>query len=105
MSEKFLQDILRKRINFGGVVISDDMQMAAITDNYSFEDSIIKAINAGCDILVFSNNMRMGYDSSLAYKVSGVIFDAVKNNKIGAQRIDDSYERIINLKKKFKIIK
>jgi len=104
MSAAFLQDILRKQVGFNGVIISDDMQMGAITDNYKFDESIIMAINAGCDIIYFFNNSPIGYDKDIAYKVRDVIFDAVKEGKIKKERILESYARILNLKKQFEII-
>jgi beta-N-acetylhexosaminidase len=105
LSSAFIKDILRNKIEFKGVVITDDMQMAAISDNYGFEDSIVLAINAGCDIVYFFNNTSEGYDKDIAYKVRDAIFDAVKNGKIKEERITESYNRIINLKKQFNIIK
>lgn len=105
LSSVFLQNILRDKIGFKGVIISDDLQMGAITNNYGFEDSIILAINAGCDIVYFFNNTADGYDENIAYKVRDVIFNAVKSGKIKEERIIESYNRIINLKKQFNIIK
>lgn len=104
LSSIFLEDILRKKIGFSGVIISDDMQMGAISKNYGFEESIIKAINAGNDILLFSNNSSNNYDKDLGYKVTDIIYDAVKNGQISEQRIFESSERIYNLKRKFNII-
>ncbi|HOL90578.1 MAG TPA: glycoside hydrolase family 3 N-terminal domain-containing protein, partial [Candidatus Pacearchaeota archaeon] len=104
LSSIFLEDILRKKIGFSGVIISDDMQMGAISKNYGFEESIIKAINAGNDILLFSNNSSNNYDKDLGYKVTDIIYDAVKNGQISEKRIFESSERIYNLKRKFKII-
>ncbi|MCX6759911.1 MAG: hypothetical protein NTW46_01025, partial [Candidatus Nealsonbacteria bacterium] len=104
MSAAFLQDILRKQIGFKGVVISDDMQMDAISDNYKFDESIIMAINAGCDIIYFFNNSPKGYDKDIAYKIRDVIFNAVKEGKIKEGRVIESYGRILNLKKQFEII-
>lgn len=49
------------------MVISDDMQMGAIADNFGFEESIIRAINTGCDILIISNNLQT-YDEQIPYK-------------------------------------
>lgn len=104
MSPAFLEDILRKQIGFKGVIISDDMQMAAITENYGFEESIIKAVNAGCDIISVLNNSPNGYDGEIAHKVRDIIFNAVKDRIINKERIIESYDRIISLKKKFRII-
>jgi beta-N-acetylhexosaminidase len=104
LSDKFLQGILRKEIGFEGVIISDDLQMGAIKKYYTLEDAIIKAINAGCDILVFSNNVEE-YEEDLPYKVFDIIFQAAKEGKIPKERIFESSERILNLKKEFGIIK
>jgi len=104
LSYIFLDDILRKEIKFKGVIISDDMQMKAISDNYGIEKSIIKAINSGCDILLFSNNAQSKYDENLPYEVQQIIYKAVKDGKISEERIAESYNRIISLKKDFSII-
>ena len=103
MSSAFIDGELRKQVGFNGVVISDDMQMAAITKNYDFGDSIIKFINAGGDMVSVLNNSPNGYDEQLAYKVRDIIFNAVKDKKIDEKRITESYNRIISLKNKFKI--
>jgi len=104
LSANFLQGILRNRVNFDGVIISDDMQMNAIAGNYGFEDAIIKAINAGCDIVAISNNSSSGYDERLPYKTLDVIYRAVKEGKIPLERIVKSYNRIYDLKRQFGII-
>ncbi|MCX6789592.1 MAG: beta-N-acetylhexosaminidase [Candidatus Gribaldobacteria bacterium] len=101
LSTYFLQDILRKQIGFNGVIISDDMQMAAISDNYQLDEAVITAINAGVDVLIFLNNSPKGYDNEIAYKVRNIIFNAVKTNKIKEERIIESYNRILDLKKEF----
>ncbi|MCX6721184.1 MAG: hypothetical protein NT026_01110 [Candidatus Staskawiczbacteria bacterium] len=104
LSENFLQNILRKQIGFNGVIISDDLQMGAISKNYGFKEAVIRAVNAGNDILTVLNNSTEGYDKELAYETRDIIFNAVKEGKIKEGRIEESYNRIINLKKKFKII-
>jgi len=98
LSSRFLQDILRGGIGFKGVIISDDMQMGAITSNYGFEEAIVLAVNAGCDILVVSNNGSTGYDEDMPYKVRDAIYNAVKSGKISRERIAESYSRISFLK-------
>ncbi len=103
LSEKFLQDILRNQIGFKGVIISDDMQMGAIS-GYSLEDAVVSAINAGCDIIYAFNNIADGYDKDIAYEIRDIIFNAMKDGRIKESRIIEAYNRIINLKKQFKII-
>ncbi len=104
LSSNFLQDILRNQVGFQGVIISDDIEMGAISKYYSFEDALIRAINAGCDIILISNNSLSGFDKELPYKVRDIIYQAVKDGKISKQRIIESSNRIYELKKRFKII-
>ena len=104
LSPNFLQKILRDKLGYKGVIISDDMQMGAITKNYGFSEAVIRAVNAGCNILAISNNGKT-YDEDTVYKAFKVIIKAVKSGKIPIQKITDSYTKILYLKKKFKIIK
>ena len=47
---------MREFLDYEGVVFSDDMQMGAITKNFGLKESVVYAINAGVDVLIFSNN-------------------------------------------------
>lgn len=100
LSEKFVSGILKNQLGFDGVIISDDMQMGAIADNFGFEESIIKAVNAGINLLIFSNNIST-YDGEIAGKAAGIIFSAVKDGKIPKEKIIDSSGKIKNLKEKY----
>ena len=104
LSPLFINNILRKQLGFDGVVVSDDMQMGAITEYYGFAESIILAINAGCDMLIISNNNKI-YDETAPYRAQEIILEAVKSEKISIDRILESSERIYKLKTEFKIIK
>jgi len=99
LSPLFIQSILRQDLGFDGVVFSDDMQMGAIVDNYGFEDAVIRAVNAGCDILVFSNNGRE-YDETVPYRARDIISKAVTDGRISKDRINQAYARIMELKNK-----
>lgn len=96
LSEAVISNILKKVVGFKGIVFSDDMQMKAITDNYSLEDSIITAINAGTDVLIFGNNLN--YDKDIAKKFNDIVFNAVKEGKISQDRIEDAYNKVIKTK-------
>jgi len=104
LSEKFIQDILEKQIGFSGVIISDDIQMGAITNNFALEEAVIKAVNSGINIITITNNTEATYNKTISLKIKNIIFDAVKNGEISQQKITDSYNRITALKKEFGII-
>jgi len=97
MSSLFLEDILRKQIGFQGIIISDDIQMKALTNFYTLEDIVVHSINAGCDMLILSNNVSE-YDEHLPFKVRDIILNAVKQGKISEQRIEQALERIKEIK-------
>ena len=101
LSKIFLENILRNELNFTGVIFSDDMQMAAIRDIYGFEKAIIKAVNAGNDIILSSNNIEFNEDE--AYKIRDIILEGAKNGKIPLSRIIESSDRIYNLKEKYNL--
>lgn len=73
--------------------------MQGIVDNYDIAEAIILAINAGADILVMGNNITTGYESERPFKVVDIIVNAVKQGKIPAYRLRQSYERIRKLKR------
>ena len=97
LSHKILTGILRGQLGFNGVIVSDAMEMKAITEQYGQEEAIGLAINAGCDILVFSNNISE-YNPDVVPDVVSIILALVDEGKISEQRIDQSYERIMQLK-------
>jgi len=66
--------VLRQKLGFDGVVISDDMQMGAIVEHYGLAEAVVRAVNAGCDIILASNNGAV-YDDSLAYKIRDAILE------------------------------
>lgn len=97
LSEHYIQPILREKFGFDGVVVSDDMNMGAITNHYRFEESLIRAVNAGCDLLIISNN-GSSYDENAPYDAAGILFNAVRDNKIAIGRIHEAAQRIEKLK-------
>jgi len=97
LSGYYIKNILRKDLGYDGVVVSDDMQMGAITEHFSFAAAIIRAINAGCDLLIISNNGST-YDERAPYKAVDIIKDALQAGKISEAQIIRSLERIQALK-------
>jgi beta-N-acetylhexosaminidase len=85
-------------IGFTGVVFSDDMEMGAVSGDYSLEERVIKAVNAGTDLIVFSNvTLR---DNELGPKIHTIIADAVKDGRISRTRIEKAYGKISLLKRR-----
>jgi beta-N-acetylhexosaminidase len=97
LSDRVINDVLRGFLGYDGVVVSDDMQMRAITSTYGLTESIRLAIIAGVDILLFANNVP-DYELVTADQIHEIIINLVKNGDISEERIAQSYSRIINLK-------
>lgn len=95
MSETVVTDILREQLGFDGVVITDDMEMGAITENFTVEDACVQSIIAGCDIVLIGSGNESIYNTIQAIK------DSILNGKITEERINESVVRIIKLKNEY----
>ena len=91
--------MLRDTLGFEGVLVSDDMQMGAITEYYGLEQAVLLAVNAGMDMLIFANNSD--YDPEISHKVIEIIKGYVATGEIARERIEQAYERIQRLKADF----
>ncbi len=83
-------------IGFKGVVVTDDMERGAVRKNFGFEDSIVRAVNSGVDILLYSNTAAP--NPRLGARIHGVIRKAVEDGRIDRHRIADAYDRITRMK-------
>jgi beta-N-acetylhexosaminidase len=99
LSDDVIKGMLRGQLHYDGVVFSDDMQMHAITKHYGLDEAIRLAINAGVDIMTFSNNIS-GSDQRTVDKVHGIIRGMVTNGTISKERIDESFRRIMKFKRR-----
>lgn len=97
LSKKVIQQVLREFLGFDGVVFSDDMHMGAISQHYGFEEAVVLAINAGVDVLLFSNNV-FDYQLTTADELHSLIRKKVQSGEIPQARIEESYQRIMDLK-------
>jgi beta-N-acetylhexosaminidase len=87
--------LLREEMGFDGVVVSDDLQMKAITKYYSLVEAVTLAINSGVDILLFGNQLDIQDTDELIE----TILLQIKKGTIPLKRIKESNRRIENLHK------
>jgi beta-N-acetylhexosaminidase len=92
--------LLRQKMGFKGVVISDDLQMKAISEHYTLKETVTKAINSGVDILLFGNQLA----SNNVEELVEIIYSQVKSGAISKKRILESNRRIENLHTKNSIV-
>lgn len=95
LSKRVVTDILRNELDFNGVVMTDAMNMKAITDNYSAGEAAVKALQAGVDVILMPENLAEAYQA---------VLKAVDDGDIKESRIDKSVERIIYTKLKRGVI-
>ena len=98
LSASVVQGILRERLGFDGVVLSDDMEMKAITSQFGLEQSVQYAIEAGVDVLCFGNNLS--YDPNIGKRAAGIILELVQSGVISEARLEQSFNRIDTLKRR-----
>ncbi len=96
LSPRWIDGVLRDELGFDGVVISDDLEMGAIRDHYSLEETVTMAVRAGMDILLFSNTAD--YRPGLAGEVLDILLAEAEADPDFAARIEQSYARIVALK-------
>lgn len=99
LSRPIITGILREQLGYGGVIISDDLRMRAISDLYTPEDAILRAIDAGVDILAISNNIP-GKKQISAGQAFDIILNLVNTGALSGERIEQSFQRIMQLKAK-----
>lgn len=97
MSKVIMTDLLRDQLSFNGVIITDDMTMGAITEHFDIGKAAVESVKAGSDIILVGHN----YDNVM--KISSSLKTAVQNGEISEQRLNESTERIIQLKRKYNI--
>ncbi|MDQ1145862.1 beta-N-acetylhexosaminidase [Bacillus sp. SORGH_AS 510] len=95
MSKEIISTILRKQMNYNGVIITDDMTMGAIINNYGIGEASVLSLQAGSDIIL------VAHDFNNVIKVINSIKSAVKDGTISEERINESVERVILLKEKY----
>lgn len=90
--------LLRNELGYKGVLITDDLQMYAISKHYSLKDTVTLAINSGVNLLLFANQLAKPVKLE---KLIDTIYSQVQNGEIKIEKIINSNKRINNLLKKY----
>ncbi len=91
LSRMMMTDKLRGELDFKGIIVSDGMEMGAITQHYSSDVAAVKAVGAGVDMILVPADYKKAIDAVEA---------AVRTGSITESRINESVERIMKLKKR-----
>lgn len=98
LSKKVLTDLLREEIGYRGLIITDGMEMNAVSKNFGdYEETAVLAVKAGVDILTYTTTAN-------PIKAFNGIKEAVRNGEITEERINESVQRILLKKMKYDII-
>ena len=89
LSEKMITDVLRRDLGFEGLIITDALDMGAITQNYTSRQAAVLAFQAGVDMLLMPRDFKQASEG---------ILEAVEKGEISEERIDESLRRIIKAK-------
>lgn len=103
LSRPIITGILRDFMGYDGVVFSDDMQMHAISKHFGLKNAIKMAIDAGVDVLMFANNVP-DTDKRSADEIHGMIMQLVRDGEVTEERVEASYQRVMQMKANLKII-
>lgn len=85
-------------LDFHGVIVSDDMEMGAVRDDFTPEELAVKAVQTGTDIVVFSNVQTE--EPQLGVSIHRALVEAVCDGRLSRRRITESYGRIMDLKQR-----
>ncbi len=95
LSSKIVSEILRNKLGFTGVIITDSHQMASITDHYTSGEAAVKALQAGVDMILMPQDLQAAFDGVKA---------ALNDGTLTQERIDESVLRILQVKAEYNIL-
>lgn len=100
LAPQWIDGVLRRDLGFSGVVISDDLEMGAIRDHFTLQQTVTMAVRAGMDVLLFSNTAK--YRAGLGQEILDILLAEAAADPDFAARIAASYQRIVALKERIR---
>ena len=95
LSSRIVSELLRNKLGFTGVIITDSHQMASITDHYTPGEAAVKALQAGVDMILMPQDLQAAFDGVKA---------ALNDGTLTQSRIDESVLRILQVKAEYNIL-
>lgn len=95
LSETIVTGLLRDELGYDGIIITDALNMGAISENYTNAEAAVKAVSAGCDMLLCVSDISSVVDA---------LTEAISDGTITEERIDESVIRILQAKLQYGII-
>ncbi len=96
LSKNTLHHLLREKLSYTGIIVTDDMQMQAIISQYGLAEACVLALAAGADIVTIGNNLQ--YRSNLLDHLRQQVLEALKNRTLSEEQLFAKYERIVRTK-------
>lgn len=84
-----ITDVLRRELGFDGIIVTDALNMGAISQQYTSDEAAVRALKAGVDLLLMPADFKSAYEGVLA---------AVEEGELSEERIDESVRRILRVK-------
>ncbi|TKB06272.1 glycoside hydrolase family 3 protein [Desulforhopalus sp. IMCC35007] len=100
LSRRIVTDLLRHEMHYTGIVISDDMQMKAITDRFGLAKACVMAIAAGVDMVIIGNNID--YDAEIFSRIHTSALQAIDNGTLSEDRVRSAWTQVNTLKSHIK---
>ncbi len=94
MSSTVVTGILRNELQYDGIIITEPMNVKAITDYYSAAEAAVAALKAGCDMILLPEDLKEAYEGIL----TGII-----DGSVAQERINDSLKRVYRVKYAYKL--
>jgi beta-N-acetylhexosaminidase len=96
LSRRAIQGLLRTKLGYDGTIVSDDMQMGALTQSFTPDDCILLGVEADLDLFIYSN--RQHPDPQMPTRFHRVVKAAVESDRVPRGRIEESTRRLSTLR-------
>ncbi len=92
LSHEIVTDLLRNSMGYEGIIVTDALDMKAVSGHYDAGEASVLALEAGCDMLMMASNVKTSYNAVLS---------AVNSGRLSDERINESVIRILKVKQSY----